>query len=103
MLVGSVPIYFGPLDMTGYTPTTDPSHSIIDIHDFENPEELARYLHYLIKHPDKYEQLLQWKKELPTQTFLQLRKKALSARAEKCSMCEAVNHYRATWKKKVWG
>lgn len=36
--------------------------SIIKTSDFRSPEALASHLHFLVKNPDQYEQLLQWKK-----------------------------------------
>ena len=38
-----------------------PMHSFIHVNQYRTPEELAKYLHYLIKNPEKYLQYLQWR------------------------------------------
>lgn len=62
----SVPIAFnGAKDMTQFAPP----HSYIDANEFKTPEELAKYLKYLIDRPKEYIKYFWWTKYYRVNTY----------------------------------
>ena len=57
-IAGSVPIHMGVNDVHKFAPS---NHSVISIHDFPNPEALAKYLLFLDSNPAEYRKYLDWK------------------------------------------
>ena len=57
-IAGSVPIHLGIKDVHKFGPSP---HSIISVHDFPSPEDLAKYLLFLDSHPEEYKKYLDWK------------------------------------------
>ncbi|XP_028591841.2 GDP-fucose protein O-fucosyltransferase 4 isoform X2 [Podarcis muralis] len=58
MHVGAVPIYRGSPSVRDWMPD---NHSIILIDDFESPKELAEYINFLDRNPEKYLEYLKYK------------------------------------------
>ena len=52
-----IPIVYGGADYKKLTP----HHSVIDIKDYPNPKDLAKYLKYLSKNKEAYNDYLKWK------------------------------------------
>ena len=67
LYVGSVPIVLGSPTIKDWAPA---NHSIIVAEDFESPERLASYLHYLDQNDREYEQYLEFKRTGVTNPLL---------------------------------
>lgn len=59
LAAGAVPLHLGVPDVHKFGPA---KKSIISIHDFKTPEEMAAYLIYLDKNETAYEEYLEWHK-----------------------------------------
>jgi len=57
---GSIPIHMGDSNVQKFGPSPK---SIISVHDFQNAEELAKYLKYLSSNETAYNEYLSWKTE----------------------------------------
>lgn len=57
LLVGSVPIYYGPLNIDDFVP----QHSYIDVRRYENSTVLANYLHSVTNNETLYNSYLEWR------------------------------------------
>ena len=62
---GTVPIHMGLANIHDYAP----EHSVISVHDFASPKELAAYLKELDRNDTKYEEYLAWKEKPYTKSF----------------------------------
>ena len=62
---GTVPIHMGLANIHEYAP----EHSVISVHDFASPKELAAYLKELDNNDTKYEEYLAWKDKPYTKSF----------------------------------
>ena len=58
LLVGSVPVYLGTVDVADFAPT---DHCYIDASDFPDPEALAKHLLALAEDPAAYAELVSWR------------------------------------------
>ena len=67
LYAGSVPIVLGSPTIRDWAPT---NHSIIVAGDFENPQELAKYLQYLDQNDREYERYLEFKRTGVTNPLL---------------------------------
>ncbi|CAG8535208.1 10159_t:CDS:2, partial [Racocetra persica] len=67
-LSDSIPIYMGAPDIDDYVP----SHSIIKVTDFENVEDLAKYIYKVANNQTLYESYFEWKKDKTYKNFCKL-------------------------------
>ena len=63
---GAVPVYLGASNVKEHVP----NNSIIHVDDFENPEELGRYLKSLADDRAAYEKLHEWRSKPLPQWFV---------------------------------
>jgi hypothetical protein len=57
-IAGSVPIHMGDPRVHKFGPS---NRSIISVHDFATPEDLAKHILYLDAHPEEYDKYIEWK------------------------------------------
>ncbi|GAB1601209.1 alpha-(1,3)-fucosyltransferase 10-like [Argonauta hians] len=67
LMVGTVPVILGSSKVKDFLPD---KKSAIIIDDFDTPESLAKYLHFLNENDTEYEKYLQWKKTGITNNYL---------------------------------
>lgn len=67
LIAGSVPVYWGAPDVAGFAP--DP-RSYINAEDFGSVQELAAHLSYLDQNDTAYNELLDWKSNPLSESFL---------------------------------
>lgn len=66
LLAGAVPIYLGAPNIDEFLPGPN---SIIKVSDYESPEELAKYINYLLENEHEYKKYFEWKKQGLSPTF----------------------------------
>lgn len=81
LVEGTVPLHMGVDNVHDFAP----EHSVISVHDFESPKELAEYLLMLDKDDAKYAEYLAWKNKPPSDKFKALMD--LSNVHSRCRMC----------------
>ncbi|CAG8671852.1 16589_t:CDS:1 [Dentiscutata erythropus] len=64
----SIPIYMGAPDIDDYVPP----HSIIKVTDFENVEDLVKYIYKVANNQTLYESYFEWKKDKTYENFCKL-------------------------------
>ena len=70
--------------------TLMPPHSVINVLDYESPEQLARYLHHLMDHDQEYEAYFKWKDTHHVEDMREAYKSGF------CNMCENMNRENLT-------
>lgn len=81
LVEGTVPLHMGVSNVHDFAP----EHSVISVHDFESPKELAEYLLMLDKDDAKYAEYLAWKDKPPSDKFKALMD--LSNVHSRCRLC----------------
>ncbi|ELR22642.1 Alpha(1,3)-fucosyltransferase 10, putative [Acanthamoeba castellanii str. Neff] len=84
-IVGTVPIYLGAPNVDSFAPA---EKSVIKVTDFDGPKELAAYLRALDEDDDAYGEYLQWKRDGPSQSFVDLQR--TSPRTGPCRLCKRI-------------
>lgn len=78
---GTVPIHMGVANVHDYVP----EHSVISVHDFKSPKELAKYLKDLDRNETKYAEYHAWREKPYTKSFKALW--GISDVHSSCRMC----------------
>ena len=81
LMSGALPVYLGAADINRFLP--DPS-SIVNVGDFRNYDELAKYLLKLVHDRDAYMQHFHWKNKTFSDTFLRVQR--LGIRSVQCRL-----------------
>lgn len=69
LVAGSVPVYLGAPNIADFAPD---GGCFIDVTAFSGPAELAAYLNHLDQNESEYQAYLAWKREGPSERFVQL-------------------------------
>lgn len=90
LVVGSVPVYLGAPNVDEYAPG---DHCYINVRDYASPRALAAYLKSLLESPDKYDELVAWKRRPLRPQFVSFLESQRSHPVLR--LCEAVKRARA--------
>lgn len=84
-----IPIVFSGADLSRFVPPK----SYIDANDFEDVEELAEYLDYLISNPEEYLKYFWWKRHY----------RIVFASSAYCDLCKKLNEPNFNHKRQTYG
>ena len=79
----------GAPNIDDFTPS---NRSIINVADFDSPEELAKYLIYLSENDEEYYKYFEWKKTGPRQSFLDV--VGLNNVHSQCRICLKIHDWK---------